>query len=176
MKEIITKEEYQNIIKRLNLIENERALLKEMGKNKYYNAHIDFPETFAELIINLQRENKHLDLIIEYEKEDFLNNFNYSKNLYQTIKKILEQLINDLNEQNQSPTAQEIQPPKIIEGTFNIENFIQKIKKLTEQKKANNLLLNYVSSLESEQAQLTDKKIKYEKEQKKRIKLKIKPK
>lgn len=174
MKEIITKEEYQNIIKRLNFIENERALLKKMGKNKYYNAHIDFPETFAELIINLQRENKHLDLIIEHEKENLLNNFNYSKNLHQTIKIMLEQLIDDLNEQNQSLTVQEIQPPKIIEGTFNIENFIQNIKELTQQKKANNLLLNYVSSLESEQAQLTDKRLKYEKEQKKKNKIKNK--
>ena len=106
MKKNITREEYENAIERIDFIYREKELLECMSRNKIYNAHIDLPGTFGELLINIIRENKNINnLINELEnsilrRKKLLSNENYvnkaPKELVEKEKQTLEEEIKKL--------------------------------------------------------------------------------
>lgn len=80
MKKIITEEEYDYALARIDFIMNEKTLLEKLSKTKIYNAHINLPGTFGELIINIKRENDKIDNAIKSIKNKFLALLNKIKN------------------------------------------------------------------------------------------------
>ena len=86
MKKNITREEYENALVRIDFIYREKELLECMSRNKIYNAHIDLPGTFGELLINIIRENKNINNLINELENSFLQSFKKDKKLYISLK------------------------------------------------------------------------------------------
>ena len=86
MKKNIKREKYENAIARIDFIYREKELLECMSRNKIYNAHIDLPGTFGELLINIIRENKKINNLINELENSFLQSFKKDKRLYKSLK------------------------------------------------------------------------------------------
>ena len=154
-----TNKDYQQIISRLQEIQNQKELLKNMSESNNYNAHVNLPGTFEELIINLKRENIALNEKIEFENKKMLNALNKFSN---PDKEIIISLINSIttsieehnyklnNNNNAKLTSEELQ------------KFYDAIKDLVTKIEANDFLLNQIYALQQEQDLLLSQKKDFE--------------
>lgn len=174
MKKEITLEEYNKALERLEFIQREQNLLKQIKENQNFQPHIKFSNNFAELIINLKKEIDWIDIQINLSKKNFLKNFSDNKKICKKIESTLEHLIFLLcneelsNSINQFDT--ELLP--ILNNNSSFDELIQDLKELTSKKIANTYLFNYINSLQEEHDRMITIKTTYEKQQKKKIKFK----
>ena len=169
--EIITDTEYQEILERLDFINNERQLLKSLSEQNNYNAHIELPNSFDELIIVLKREIQKNESYINFKKKEFLSRFSLSKSLKLKLEDKIEQLIfqcfNGQYLAKEKRLDSEVIP--ILMNYPGFEEFLEDILKVAN-KQANDLyLLEYFNGLQIEQTELIKKKYVYEKQQRKKL-------
>ena len=165
---LITKEEYQQILDRLDYIQTERNNLKKINQNPHYCAHIQLPETFPELILKLERDNKLLNHDLKTEKNKFLTPFLYSKNIYTILENKIDYLITVLKNNCNFCIMEDPELVSIKNNYPTFESFYQNIRDIISKKEANTFLLNYIKDLDREEQLLITQKQKYEKRNKKK--------
>ena len=164
MKKNITKEEYENAIARIEFIYREKELLECMSRNKIYNAHIDLPGTFGELLINIIRENKNINNLINELENSFLQSFRKDKRLYKSLKNKFDEfnkiVLNDNS--NKFPKAED---NLVVADLMQYETFKKishELFELLKRKQGNISLYGYVISLDEELQKMLTIKNKYE--------------
>lgn len=167
MKEIISEERYQEVLRELADIENERKLLEKANLHSDSEVHVPLATTFAELILNIRRENLFLDSEIKRAKLTFLKNFRESKHLYYTIESKIDILVEMMEQYENNEEAREAIPTICNEQGFEV--FYGNVQNLISKKEANNDLLGYVESLEEKKDNLLVEKSAYEKRNKKKV-------
>ena len=174
MKKEITLEEYNHALERLEFIQSEQDLLKQIKETPNFQPHIKFPNSFIELIINLKKENDNLDSQINLLKKRFLHSFSDNKKIYEKVESKLEQLIFILNNEdlNNSINTLDTELLPILNNYPTFDKLFQELKELTSKKIANNHLFNYINSLQEERDHMITVKAIYEKQQRKRSKQK----
>ena len=164
MKKNITREEYENALVRIDFIYREKELLECMSRNKIYNAHIDLPGTFGEFLINIIRENKNINKLINELENSFLKPFKKDKKLYISLKNKL----NEFNEillnynSNRFPKAED---NLVVADLMQYESFKKishELFELLKRKQGNSSLYSYVISLDEELQKMLTIKNKYE--------------
>ena len=103
-KKEITSNEYQQAIKTLNFIENEKNLLKELYQTKKYQCHLYLTENLDELLLTIKKENETIDRQINLKKKELFSSLEIvhkitnSKNIVQRnlIEKHLSKLLNEM--------------------------------------------------------------------------------
>lgn len=171
----ITTEDYNEILKRLEFINQEQANLQKINEQNTYTAHLKLPNNFNELILFLTRNIHQTEQTIKFETKKFLTTLSLPKNQQQILETQINQLIqNRLAEQKLSKKRNpnlELIPS--LTNYPSTEEFLNRIFDLTSQQNSNLYLLKYISDLQTEQTELSQKKFLYEKQQKK-LKKKLK--
>lgn len=158
-KDLENNSEYQIIINRLEEIQKEQEQLKIMSESHHYNAHINLPGTFEELIINLKRENDSLLEQMNFEKKRLLNSLNPEiiKNKDEILY-LINSIITSIKNNNYTFGNKDN-----IFDSKDLQFFYDSIKYLISKLEANELLLNQIYNLQKEQENLLEKKAHYEK-------------
>ncbi|MBQ8681977.1 MAG: hypothetical protein IJ509_03600 [Bacilli bacterium] len=169
---IVTEIEYQEILNRLDAIEEERGLLKSFDFQEIYNNHVEMFNSFDEVIIALKRKKFFIEYEIELERRRYLSNLILTDELKLRLETEIKQLIfqclltdNSLDNDNLDTVF-----IPILMNYPDFRDFLDKILDLTSKQVSNLYLLEYVMALQIEQEKLLSKKSKYEKHQKKTLK------
>lgn len=164
MKKNITREEYENALVRIDYIYREKELLECMSRNKNYNAHIDLPGTFGELLINIIRENNKINNLINEVGNSFLQPFKKNKKLYISLKNKFNEfnkiVLNDNS--NSFPKGED---NLVVADLMSYESFKKishELFELLKRKQGNSSLYSYVISLDEELQKMLTIKNKYE--------------
>lgn len=135
-----------------------------MSRNKIYNAHIDLPGTFGELLINIIRENKKINNLINELENSFLQSFKKDKRLYKSLKNEFDEfkkiVLNDNS--NRFPKAED---NLVVADLMQYESFKKishELFELLKRKQGNSSLYSYVISLDEELQKMLTIKNKYE--------------
>lgn len=157
-KKEITEQEYNEAIKTLEFIKNEKNMLKNLYQTKQYQCHISLPETLEELLLTIKKQNETLDLKINQLKKEFISNLNIDlqKNKINDIKNLLDELNNNIQTKNNN----------IQNSIPNFLNFYKQITELISIKETNLFLENYIQELITEESQALKIKKTYENKQK----------
>ena len=144
-KKVITDEDYVDVIKRLDYVKSEEEILKKLNESNNYNAHVDLPGSFGELLIYLKRRNSYIDECLELFAKIIINTF--SLDIY--YKDLVDILV-----------TEGIDSKYLV--NWDIYSKYQDIKFLIEEKKANDRLYDYIEGLYSEKNNLISLRNKYE--------------
>lgn len=151
--------EYQNIILRLQEIQQQKDELKNMSTYNSYNAHIKLPGTFEELIINLKRENDIFLEQIKLEKKKLINSQGIkNKQDKDYISNLIDLIINSIKE-----GCYTIKNDDTLFDSKDLQHFYNSIKILVSKLEANELLLSQIYDLQKEYEDLMLKKASFEK-------------
>lgn len=151
--------EYQNIILRLQEIQQQKDELKNMSTYNSYNAHIKLPGTFEELIINLKRENDIFLEQIKLEKKKLINSQGIkNKQDKEYISNLIDLIINSIKE-----GCYTINNDDTLFDSKDLQHFYNYIKILVSKLEANELLLSQIYDLQKEYEDLMLKKASFEK-------------
>ena len=166
-KGISSKEEYFDLIDRLKFIDRERELLEKLSNTNNYNAHIKLPNSFGELLINIIRENNHINESINIIIQGMLINYKNNKDEFKKINDNITKFVDYLRNYNKNVFPKDIEPVIILNDYPAFTKAMYEIYELIKRKQANSYLYSYVISLENEQQELLKRKNKYEKQTKK---------
>jgi len=155
LKEYITEEQYNNALKTKEEIDRQELELKNNSQNKVYNAHIDLPGSFAEVIIDLQRRNNEIDQIIKKLKNKYLEEHEYSEQAAQ----MLEQAIFLIEHQLQNNETQK--------DSRLFHPILANIREQLSRKQGHTFLLNEIVGLEKERDEARRIISQYEKQKSK---------
>jgi len=158
----ITDNEYQNALMRLEFIYNEKKTLENANHTKAYNAHIDLPGSFGELLINLVRKNKQIDEQIKLEKQQFLEKYNFSESAFTTF----DELVELLEQKNSNLEHTESIQKKLDNLNADTKKVIDTIDSLIQRKIAHINLYTYITNLEKEEVEMKKVISTYEKQNK----------
>ncbi len=151
--------EYQNIILRLQEIQQQKDELKNMSTYNSYNAHIKLPGTFEELIINLKRENDIFLEQIKLEKKKLINSQGIkNKQDKEYLSNLIDIIINSIKE-----GCYTINNDDTLFDSKDLQHFYNSIKILVSKLEANELLLSQIYDLQKEYEDLMIKKASFEK-------------
>lgn len=151
--------EYQNIILRLQEIQQQKDELKNMSTYNSYNAHIKLPGTFEELIINLKRENDIFLEQIKLEKKKLINSQGIkNKQDKEYLSNLIDIIINSIKE-----GCYTIKNDDTLFDSKDLQHFYNSIKILVSKLEANELLLSQIYDLQKEYEDLMLKKASFEK-------------
>ena len=164
---INSKEEYFDLIDRLKFIDRERELLEKLSNTNNYNAHIKLPNSFGELLINIIRENNHINESINIIIQGMLINYKNNKDEFKKINDNITKFVDYLRNYNKNVFPKDIEPVIILNDYPAFTKAMYEIYELIKRKQANSYLYSYVISLENEQQELLKRKNKYEKQTKK---------
>lgn len=164
---IITEENYQKALEKLEFIKNEEIKLEKISKDNQY-------DNLKEFIINLKRQNSKLDSQInflqkEFLQKEFLQNFYDNKIIYEKIENKINQLIFLLATDSVNDLDTELLPMLKNYPTF--KAVFEELKELISIKKANTQLLNYINDLQTEKNNMLTIKTTYEKQHKPKRKI-----
>ncbi len=156
MKRFVSDEEYQEALEKMAFAQNERKLLLESNQSKVYNAHIDLPGTFEELLINLKRKNNLIDEEIKRIKYQYLENNHYSKEFLEQFENSIFMYEAQLNQNSSSHL-----------GALDSE-LTPEIRDLLQRKAAHTFLFNYIRKIEEEELEARKTIMLYEKQKRKK--------
>ena len=109
-KGISSKEEYFDLIDRLKFIDRERELLEKLSNTNNYNAHIKLPNSFGELLINIIRENNHINESINIIIQGMLINYKNNKDEFKKINDNITKFVDYLRNYNKNVFPKDIEP------------------------------------------------------------------
>lgn len=157
---MISEEEYLEALNRLTFINQERNLLKSQNKDQIYFAHINLPDTFGELLIDLNRQNFIIDQQIEHLKKDYLEKYKSFPNSFS----MFDECVHLIESKLENVSSKDINP------TFpsSISPFVKELEELLEKRHAQQYLLDYIKNLEKEEIHLKKIVSKYEKQSKRK--------
>ena len=166
--EIITTEEYNSVLERLEEIAQEYQNLEKAG----------LADSFEELLIKIHRDNCKIDKEIDLLVKQFLSNLHLEND---DIKTKLQATIQSLRMEIESRKLNEEikEPVEVTSISAHFSEFkvlYDTIYDEIEKKKANNYLKNYVEMILEEESNLQAQKKQYEKQQKKLYKKTFLPK
>lgn len=166
MKKEITIEEYNQTLKTLTLIDNEKKLLKNLYHLKIYQYHPIPSETIDELLLVIKKEKEYLELQINKKKKEYLLNLtdipNIAKNQNLELNNIIEQISNNLLNKNKKIDSSLALLP-------NFSTFYQQITPLIINKQNYIKLENYILTLKYQESIALKIKKYYEKNAKKSL-------
>ena len=165
-KQIITQNEYQEILQKLETIQLKKEYLNQIKKEYLQNNFNPYIEPISKLNLSLNRENYQLTQQINLEKKKFLSSFTPNKILYEKAKNYLDTFLIYLIHSYQISDL--IQTQTSIEISFlkqlpNFQEFQTTIKTLIQKQEENLQLIQEINSLLKEQEQLLIQKKNFEK-------------
>ncbi len=169
-KKYITDREYQEILKKIQIINDEKAYLKNTYKQYLENSYKFSYDDIMNIILNLQRENSHLLENLQLERKKFLSNF---LGIYLAKEKLDFLWDKWINYYTFSSRINDIVLSKQAEELFfckdtNFIVFKENTIKIVSQWEANNQLLNYINSILIEEKTLLVQKRHYERKKRKK--------
>ncbi len=162
-KKDITEEEYQKILKKIQIINEKKAYLKATNNHKLsYN-------DIMNIVINLQRENSLLLEKFQLERKKYLSNFLGIYIAKEKLELLLDRWINDyvfsskMNDIVLKYQAEEA----LFRKDPNFIAFKETTLKIILKWEANKKLLDYINSILEEEKKLLFQKNHYERKKRK---------
>jgi len=145
--QIITEDEYQNAKKVVEKVKIERNILQEKNPFQLYNAHIELPDNFGELLIDIKRKNAAIENQIKEIKNIYLKKYNYTEKARAMLEECI--MLLEIKHTNSNPEIVK----KISDLDCQLESFIKIMDELISKKNAHTYLYHYIETLEKEELQ-----------------------
>lgn len=167
----ITEEEYENIKREIKEILKMKEELKLAVEVQRYQSHIPLAGNFAELSINLMRNNHDIEEEIDRAIKEFIKTLYANKSIKKEINKVIraqKEILETKKElENQETPAEFI---SIAAHYPEFQSVYLLIQDGINKKIANNYLLEQVDKLQEKYDVLSIKKAQYEKQEQKKEK------
>lgn len=149
---IFKDSEYMDTIDRLMELQEIKIKYQKMSEFHEYNAHLDLPSSFNELLLLIKRENEEIDLNVRRITIEFLAT--KSKDERNKYKEMIYYLITSMK--SGFDLEEDFKIPIVL------DNLYQNLKPLISKKNANLMLQDEVLRYENEYINLVNKKVEIE--------------